>query len=110
MMMYLPYWGLLVAWVPLLWSAIQLKGAYRLWLLVVIAAGISTLIYETCMYLWPYAAIRRDILLISMALGCLYGCPIIPWGCSRRWSVPADENADDPLAILFFQDGAVIDA
>ena len=67
------YWGLLVAWVLLLWPALRLKGAARLWLWVVIVAGIAALVYETCMYLWSSASIRLDIILISMALGCLYG-------------------------------------
>jgi len=71
-MMYLLYWGLLVAWVLLLWPAFQLQGTARNWLLVVIAAGIVALVYETYMYLWSFANIRLDILLISMALGCLY--------------------------------------
>ena len=84
MMMYLLYWGLLVAWVPLLWPAIRLKGAARLWLLVVIAAGMAALIYETYMYLWSYADIRLDILLISMALGCLYGSVLLLL-LSKRW-------------------------
>ena len=76
-MMYLLYWGLLVAWVLLLWPAFRLKGAPRLWLLIVIAAGITALVYETCMYLWSSANIRLDILLISMALGCLYGTAVL---------------------------------
>lgn len=82
--MYLLYWGLLVAWVPLLWPAIRLKGAARLWLLVVIAAGLSALLYETYMYLWSNANIRLDILLISMALGCLYGSVLLLL-LSKRW-------------------------
>ncbi len=71
-MMYLLYWGLLFAWVLLLWPAIRLKGAARAWLLFVIAAGLAGLVYEVYMYLWSSASIRLDILLISMALGCLY--------------------------------------
>lgn len=70
--MYLLYWGLLVAWVILVWPAWRLKGAGRLWLCVVIAAGIAALIYETCMYLWSSASIRLDIIAISVVLGCLY--------------------------------------
>ncbi|NNE25121.1 MAG: DMT family transporter [Rhizobiales bacterium] len=77
MMMYLLYWGLLVAWVFLLWPAFRLKGAPRVWLLIVIAAGITALVYETYMYLWSFANIRLDILLISMALGCLYGSAVL---------------------------------
>ena len=76
MMMYLLYWGLLVAWVLLLWPAFRLKGPARVWLLVVVAAGIVALVYETYMYLWSFADIRLDILLISMALGCLYGSAV----------------------------------
>ncbi len=71
--MYLLYWGLLAVWVLLLWPAFRLKGAGRIWLLLVIAAGIAALVYETYMYLWSFADIRLDILFISMALGCLYG-------------------------------------
>ena len=71
--MYLLYCGLLVIWVALLWPMFRLKGGARLWLLVVIAAGIAALIYEIWMFLWSFAAIRFDILAISMALVCLYG-------------------------------------
>lgn len=71
--MYLLYCGLLVIWVPLLWPMFRLKGGARLWLLVVIAAGITAFIYEIRMFLWSFAAIRLDILVISMALACLYG-------------------------------------
>ena len=71
--MYLLYCGLLVIWVLLLWPAFRLKGGARLWLLVVIAAGTAALIYEIRMFLWSSAAIRLDILLISIALVCLYG-------------------------------------
>jgi len=55
MVMYLLYWGLLVAWVLLLWPAFRVKGAVRLWLLVVIAAGVVAFVYETYMFLWSYA-------------------------------------------------------
>ena len=74
--MYLLYCGLLVIWVPLLWPMFRLKGGARLWLLVVIAAGIAALIYEIRMFLWSLAAIRLDILVISMALVCLYGSAV----------------------------------
>lgn len=77
MMMYLLYWGLLVAWVLLLWPAFWLKGAARLWLVIVIAAGIAGLFYETYMYLWTSASIRLDILLISVVLGCAYGSAVL---------------------------------
>lgn len=66
----------LVKWVPLLWPVLRLKGGARLWLLIVIAAGIAALIYEIRMYFWSFtviAPIRVDIFLIMMALGCLYG-------------------------------------
>ena len=71
--MYLLYCGLLVVWVLLLWPMFRLKGGARGWLLVVIAAGIAALVYEIGMYLWSSADIRLDIILISMALGLLYG-------------------------------------
>jgi hypothetical protein len=71
--MYLLYCGLLVIWVPLLWPMFRLKGGARLWLLIVIATGIAALVYEIRMFLWSFAAIRLDILVISMALACLYG-------------------------------------
>ena len=70
--MYLLYCGLLVIWALLLWPMFRLKGGARLWLLVVIVAGIAALIYETGMFLWSSADIRLDIILISMALGLLY--------------------------------------
>ncbi len=73
MMMYLLYWVLLVLWVLLLWPTLRLKGGARLWLFVVIAAGIAALGYEIRMLLWSHAAIRLDILLFSIALACLYG-------------------------------------
>jgi hypothetical protein len=73
MTMYLLYCGLLVTWVLLLWPAFRLKGGARLWLLAIIAAGIAALAYEIRMYLWSHAAIRLDIILISIALGCFYG-------------------------------------
>ena len=75
--MYLLYWGLLVAWMILVWPAWRLEGAGRLWLCVVIAAGIAALIYETCMYLWSSASIRLDIIAISVVLGCLYASAAI---------------------------------
>ena len=75
--MYLLYCGLLVVWVLLLWPAYRLKGGARLWLLVVIAAGIAALIHEIRMYLWSSASIRLDILLISQALGLLYGSAVV---------------------------------
>jgi hypothetical protein len=73
MMMYLLYCGLLVIWVPLLWPMVRLKGGARLWLVIVIGAGITALVHEIRMYLWSHAAIRLDIRVISVALGCLYG-------------------------------------
>ena len=72
MMMYFIYCGLLVIWVPLLWPVVRLKGGARLWLVFVIGAGIAALIHEIRMYLWSHASIRLDILVISVALGCLY--------------------------------------
>ncbi len=74
--MYLLYCGLLVIWLPLLWPMFRLKGGARLWLLIVIVAGIAALIYEIRMFLWSLAAIRLDILVISMALVCLYGSAV----------------------------------
>ena len=71
--MYLLYCGLLVIWVLLLWPMFRLKGGARLWLVIVIAAGITALLYEIGMFLWSSASIRLDILLISIVLGCLYG-------------------------------------
>ena len=71
--MYLLYCGLLVIWVLLLWPMFHLKGGAWLWLFVVVAAGIAALVYEIRMLLWSLAAIRLDILVISMALVCLYG-------------------------------------
>ena len=71
MEMYLLYWSLLAMWVPLLWPAIRLKGGTRLWLFFVVVAGIAALAYEIRMFLWSVAAIRLDILLISIVLGCL---------------------------------------
>lgn len=70
--MYLLYCVLLVIWLPLLWPMFRLKGRARLLLLVVIAAGIAALVYEIRMFLWSVAAIRLDILVISVLLGCLY--------------------------------------
>lgn len=71
--MYLLYCGLLVIWMPLLWPMYRLKGGARLWLLVVISAGIAALAYEIRMFLWSHAAIRLDILVISTVLVLLYG-------------------------------------
>ena len=67
------YWGLLVLWVPLLWPALQLRGAARVWLLLVIAGAFVALLHETRMFLFSPAAIRLDIILISVALVTLYG-------------------------------------
>ena len=77
MMMYLFYWGLLVAWVVLLWPAYRLTGMARTWLLVVAAAGVAALAYETYMLLWSFADIRLDILLISIFLGGLYASAVL---------------------------------
>ncbi len=77
MLMYSLYWGLLVAWLVLLWPAVRLKGPVRLWLLVVICAGISALAYETYMILRSSADIRLDILLISIALAVLYTTAVL---------------------------------
>ncbi|MCP5075612.1 MAG: hypothetical protein GY947_20270 [Rhodobacteraceae bacterium] len=52
--------------------------------MVVIAAGIAALIYEIRMYLWSSASIRLDIILISLALGLLYGSAVVLL-FSRRW-------------------------
>ena len=82
--MYLLYCGLLVIWVLLLWPAFRLKGGARLWLLVVIAAAVAALLHEIRMYLWSHAAIRLDILVISMALGWLYGSAAVLL-FFRRW-------------------------
>lgn len=82
--MYLLYCALLVAWVLLLWPAFRLKGWARGWLLVVIAAGIAALVYEIRMYIWSSASIRLDIILISMALGLLYGSAVVLL-FSRHW-------------------------
>ncbi len=87
--MYLLYCGLLVIWVLLLWPAFRLKGGARLWLLVVIAAGIAALLHEIRMYLWSHAAIRLDILLISMALGGLYGSAAVLLFFKRWWKTAA---------------------
>ena len=38
---------------------------------------IAALVYDIRMYLWSHAAIRLDIILISMALGCLYGSAVV---------------------------------
>ncbi len=84
--MYLTYCGLLVIWLLLLWPAFRLKGGARLWLLVVVAAGVAALVYETRMYLWSHAAMRLDILLISMALGCLYGSAAVLLLIKRWWT------------------------
>ena len=75
--MYLLYCGLLVIWVPLLWLMVRLNGGARLWLVVVIGAGVIALIYEIRMFLWSFAAIRLDILVISVALVCLYGSAVV---------------------------------
>ena len=89
MTMYLLYYGLLVIWVVLLWPAFRLKGGARLWLLVVIAASIAALIHEIRMYLWSHTAIRLDIILISMALGCLYGSTAVLLYFRRWWKTAA---------------------
>jgi hypothetical protein len=88
MTMYLLYCGLLVTWVLLLWPAFRLKGGARLWLLAVIATGIAALAHEIRMYLWSHAAIRLDIILISMALGCLYGSAAVLLFV-KRWRTAA---------------------
>jgi len=82
--MYLLYCALLVVWVLLLWPTFRLKGWARGWLLVVIAAGVTALIYEIRMYLWSSASIRLDIILISIALGLLYGSAAVLL-FSRHW-------------------------
>ena len=71
--MYLLYCSLLVIWVMLLWPASRLTGGARLWLVIVIAAGVVALLHEIRMFLWSSANIRLDILLISPALVGLYG-------------------------------------
>lgn len=81
---YFLYWGLLVVWAPLLWPMLRLKGGARIWLVVVIAAGVVALIYEIRMFLFSTAAIRLDILLISVVLVCLYASAAVVL-FSRRW-------------------------
>ncbi len=71
--MYLLYCGLLVLWAVLLWPTSRLAGGARLWLLLVIAAGVAALSHEIRIYFWSSANIRVDILLISPALVGLYG-------------------------------------
>ncbi|MGI9356116.1 MAG: hypothetical protein ACR2PF_13260, partial [Rhizobiaceae bacterium] len=78
------YCALLVVWVPLLWPTFCLKSWARGWLLIVIAAGNAALIYEIRMYLWSSANIRLDIILISIALGLLYGSAAVLL-FSRHW-------------------------
>ena len=73
MTMYLLYCGLLVLWVLLLWPTSRLAGGARLWLLLVIAAGVAALSHEIRIYFWSSANIRLDILLISPLLVGIYG-------------------------------------
>ena len=82
--MYLLYCGLLVIWVVLLWPVFRLKGGARSWLLVVIATAVAALLYEIAMFLWSSAAIRLDIFLISIVLGCLYGSAAVLLA-SKHW-------------------------
>lgn len=103
MTMYLLYCGLLVVWVLLLWPVFGLKGWARRWLAIVIAAGVTALLYEIGMFLWSSATIRLDILLISMALVCLYGSAAVLL-FFRRWRKTAALLA----AIVVFIGGGMI--
>jgi hypothetical protein len=74
---YLLYLALLVAWVLLVWPALQTKGAVRIWLAVVILPGIAALVHEIWIFLYASDAIRIDILYISIVLLAFYGCTIV---------------------------------
>jgi hypothetical protein len=89
MTMYLLYCGLLAIWVVLLWPTSRLAGGARLWLLLVIAAGVAALSHEIRIYFWSSANIRVDILLISPALVGLYGSAAALLYFKRWWRTAA---------------------
>jgi hypothetical protein len=66
------YYALVILWLPLLWPVFRVRGRARAWLLVVAACGLAATAYEVWRFVWAPAAIRLDILLISVVLLCLY--------------------------------------
>ena len=72
MAMYGLYCALLTLWVLLVWPLVRLTGWARIWILLTIAVAILATLHEIRMFFWTPAAIRIDILLISMVLGLLY--------------------------------------
>ena len=83
------YYVLLVAWLPLLWPALRLRGWARRWLLMVVAAGAGGAAYEVWRTVWAPAAIRLDIVLLSIVLGCLYASAVAVLLRARRRTAAA---------------------
>jgi hypothetical protein len=78
------YYALLLAWLPLLWPALRSRGGARRWLLLVAAAGAASAAYEIWRTFWAPAAIRLDIYLLSIVLGCLYASAAVVLMRARR--------------------------
>ena len=70
--MYSFYCGLLLLWLLLLIPIVRSKGWARICLMVVVTLAVLAGLHEIRMYLGSPAAIRIDIILISMALAVLY--------------------------------------
>jgi hypothetical protein len=72
MMFLFLYFVLLVAWLPLVWPMLRLRGWPRAVLALVVVAGLLATLHEIRMFLSSSADIRLDILLIATALVGLY--------------------------------------
>ncbi len=66
------YYALLAVWPLLLWPAWRLKGWSRGWLIVTVIAGALGIANEVRVLAGPPAAIRLDVVAISVVLGVLY--------------------------------------
>lgn len=76
-MAYFIYYALLAVWPLLLWPAVKLPGWPRLWLSVVIGAGLLASVHEFRMVYGTTSAIRLDIPLIAIALCTLYAATAV---------------------------------
>lgn len=70
--LYTLYIALLALWLPLPWPALRLRGGLRVWLLVVILAGLAASLHEARLWFGPAEAIRIDILFGAPVLAGIY--------------------------------------
>ena len=76
-MAYFIYFALLAVWPLLLWPAVKLPGWPRIWLCVVVGAGLLASVHEFRMVYGTTSAIRLDIPLIAIALCALYAATAV---------------------------------